>query len=113
MISAHWTTAIPLIGGSAEPETIHDFDGFPEELYRLQYRAVGSPELARRVQYLLLATGLQAQIDDSRGLDHGAWVPLMHMYPKADVPVIQVSVQPHLDAAHHVALGGCLGAAAE
>lgn len=108
MVSAHWTTGMPLVSGASHPETIHDFGGFPEALYRIQYRAPGSPELAQRIHGLLDQAGIRSGIDGTRGLDHGAWVPLLHMYPTAQVPVVQVSVQPHLDAKHHVALGHAL-----
>lgn len=108
MVSAHWTTGIPLIGGSTQPETIHDFGGFPQELYQIQYPAAGSPTVARRIHAQLAAAGTQAGIDGTRGLDHGAWVPLLHMFPKADIPVVQVSVQPQRDAAHHLAVGRAL-----
>lgn len=108
MISAHWESSLPLLGGAARPETIHDFGGFPAELYRLRYPAPGAPELARQAQTLLREAGIQAGIEGCRGLDHGAWVPLMKMYPQADVPVFQLSVQTGRDAAHHLALGAAL-----
>jgi 4,5-DOPA dioxygenase extradiol len=87
---------------------MHDFGGFPPELYALRYAAPGSPELAARAVALLRDSGLTAGVDGCRGLDHGAWVPLLHMYPAHEVPVIQVSLQPALGAAHHVALGRAL-----
>ena len=108
MVSAHWTTGMPLVGGSAQPETIHDFGGFPAALYRIHYRAPGAPDLAQRVKDLLLEAGIQSGVDGTRGLDHGAWVPLLHMYPEADIPVLQVSIQPHQDGAYHLALGRAL-----
>jgi 4,5-DOPA dioxygenase extradiol len=107
-ISAHWETAAPMIGGATAPETIHDFYGFPEALYRLRYPAPGAPDLATRVVDLLGAAGLEASIDPARGLDHGAWNPLMLMFPKADVPVTQLSIQPSLGPDHHLALGRAL-----
>ena len=106
--SAHWETGIPMLTGSAKPETIHDFFGFPEPLYRLQYPARGAPELAQRAQALLKEAGFAAGIDGSRGLDHGAWAPLLYAYPEAEVPVVQLSVQPALGPAHHLALGRAL-----
>lgn len=105
MVSAHWESELPLAGGARRPETIHDFGGFPEELYRIRYAAPGAPEIARRVVELLTVAGLDAGVEGCRGLDHGAWVPLLKMYPQADVPVLQLSVQPGMDTAHHVALG--------
>jgi 4,5-DOPA dioxygenase extradiol len=105
--SAHWTTRTPLASGAPRPETIHDFGGFPDELYRMRYPAPGSPEIADEVVRLLASDGLEAEVVD-RGLDHGAWVPLLLAYPRADIPVLQVSLQPQLGAAHHLALGRAL-----
>lgn len=106
--SAHWETAQPMLSTSARPETIHDFGGFPDELYTLHYPAPGAPDTAKRALDLLNAAGLAAATDGSRGLDHGAWVPLRYLYPDANIPVSQVSVQPSLDAAHHLRLGAAL-----
>lgn len=111
--SAHWETSLPMLTGGERPETIHDFTGFPEPLYRLRYPAPGNPELAQRVQALLKTAGLAAAIDGCRGLDHGAWSPLLYMYPDADVPVVQISVQPALGTRHHLALGRSLRALSE
>lgn len=108
MASAHWESSIALLSGSRQPETVHDFGGFPRELYAIEYPAPGAPELATRAVELLRAAGITAGIDGCRGLDHGAWVPLLQMYPAHDVPVVQVSLQPALGAAHHVALGRAL-----
>jgi len=101
--SAHWETAAPWVNRVATNGTIHDFHGFPEALYRLRYPAPGSEALSARVAAL---TG--AATDDARGLDHGAWVPLLLMYPAHDIPVVQLAVQPHLGVAHHIALGRAL-----
>jgi 4,5-DOPA dioxygenase extradiol len=103
--SAHWETNLPMLTGSDKPETIHDFYNFPEPLYRLRYPAPGAPELAKRTQALLKSAGVTAGIDGCRGLDHGAWSPLLYMYPEADVPVVQISIQPALGPRHHVRLG--------
>lgn len=108
VISAHWETAIPTVAAAAEPETIHDFYGFPAELYRRRYPAPGSPETAAQVVGLLEKAGLPAAAHPSRGLDHGAWAPLSLMWPNADVPALQLSVQPQADAAAHFALGRAL-----
>lgn len=108
MASAHWETSLPLLTGSRQPETIHDFGGFPPELYAIEYAAPGAPDVASRAVGLLRAGGMTAGIDGCRGLDHGAWVPLLQMYPAHDVPVVQVSLQPALGTAHHVALGRAL-----
>lgn len=107
-ISAHWETDTPLLTGNTSPPTIHDFTGFPQELYALQYPAPGDPALALRAQTLLDAAGLPATLHPQRGLDHGAWVPLMLAYPQADIPVIQLSVQPQRDPAHHFVVGRAL-----
>ena len=106
--SAHWETNLPMLTGSEKPETIHDFYNFPEPLYRLRYPSPGAPEVARRAQALLKEAGVTAGIDGCRGLDHGAWSPLRYMYPQADIPVVQISVQPALGPRHHVELGRSL-----
>jgi 4,5-DOPA dioxygenase extradiol len=106
--SAHWETDIPAVTAAAKPETIHDFYGFPKPLYEIQYPAPGSPELASKAKKLLEKANLQAAADPARGLDHGAWSPLLHMYPKADVPVVQVAVQTALGPRHHLEVGRAL-----
>jgi 4,5-DOPA dioxygenase extradiol len=103
--SAHWETGLPQLTGAAKPETIHDFYNFPAPLYRIRYGAPGSPGAAQRVQGLLKDAGFTAAIDGCRGLDHGAWAPLLYMYPDADVPVVQLSVQTALGTRHHLAVG--------
>lgn len=107
-LSAHWETERPAASTAAAPATIYDFHGFPEPLYRLGYPAPGAPELARRAQSALAGAGLECDLDPDRGLDHGAWMPLLLMYPEADVPVAQLSIQHHLGPAHHLALGRAL-----
>ena len=103
-VSAHWNTEQPAVSLTAKPETIHDFYGFPEALYRLRYDAPGAPELADRVATLTGAVRAEY------GLDHGAWVPAMLGWPAADIPIFQLSVQPYLNPAHHIALGRKLAA---
>ena len=102
-VSAHWDTQVPATNAVASNDTIHDFHGFPRPLYNLSYAAPGDALLAREVGGLL--NGLGAQIDMQRGLDHGAWVPLMLMYPDNDIPVVQLSVQSAKGAGHHLVLG--------
>lgn len=106
--SAHWETLAPTLTGSPRPPTVHDFGGFPRALYELRYPAPGEPALARRAVELLAAGGIEARTDERRGLDHGAWVPLRYMYPSADVPVVQLSVQSHLPAQHSIDTGRLL-----
>ncbi len=93
IVSAHWDTTVPTVGFAERPETIHDFWGFPEELYAIRYPATGCREAAEEVVKALEATGLPVVRDESRGLDHGAWVPLRLMFPEADLPVIPLSIQ--------------------
>lgn len=108
LASAHWLAHTPQVGASAQPETIHDFHGFPPALYQLRYPAPGAPALAARVHDLLAAAGLSPALDATRGLDHGAWVPLRLLYPAADIPVVPISIQPALGPAHQYALGHAL-----
>lgn len=108
VVSAHWDTRLPTISTAIQPETIHDFAGFPPALYAQQYPAPGAPALAARVSALLSARQLPVQLDASRGLDHGAWVPLQLMYPEADIPVTQLSIQSRTSAAQQFALGQAL-----
>jgi 4,5-DOPA dioxygenase extradiol len=92
VVSGHFEAPEPLrVTGSPQPETIHDFYGFPDELYGIRYRAPGDPALAKRIAGLLEGAGFAAAVDPKRGLDHGAWVPLRFLYPDASVPVIEVS----------------------
>lgn len=106
--SAHWLTRAPAVGAAPAPRTIHDFGGFPEALYEVQYPAPGDAAVAARVAALLDAAGMPATIDAQRGLDHGIWVPLRQLWPQADVPVIPLALQPMLGAAHHLRLGRAL-----
>jgi len=106
--SAHWETELPMISTSLRPETIHDFGGFPDALYKIRYAAPGAPDVAQRALDLLHGAGITASANGCRGLDHGAWVPLRRVYPDADVPVAQVAVQPALGATHHLRVGAAL-----
>lgn len=108
VLSAHWETATPAISTAEQPDTIHDFRGFPEALYRVRYLAPGAPQLAARAAQLLAAADMPAAAAPDRGLDHGAWVPLMLMFPRAGIPVTQISVQPQSGPAHHFRIGEAL-----
>ena len=107
-ISAHWATRIPTVSIAAQATSIHDFWGFPRELYQMNYSAPGAPELAEQTTKLLAEAGFEIETNPNRGLDHGAWEPLMLMYPEADVPVTQLSIQPGLGTSYHLQLGRAL-----
>jgi 4,5-DOPA dioxygenase extradiol len=109
VISAHWQTASVQVMHTAAPETLHDFGGFPPALYRLRYPAAGAPRLALDTAALLTTAGIDASVDDRRGYDHGAWVPLLYLLPKAQVPVYQISLPLGLDPHGALRLGMALG----
>lgn len=104
-VSAHWFTRETLVNDSAAPEMIYDMYGFPEALYRLKYPAPGSPALAHRVHALI---GERIEIDNGWGIDHGTWSVLRRVYPSADIPIVQLSVNARLSPAEHLALGRTL-----
>jgi 4,5-DOPA dioxygenase extradiol len=106
--SAHWETRVPAFSSATPNTTIHDFSGFPAALYQMRYEPPGAPELAKKAAAILSEAAWQTAVNATRGLDHGAWVPLMLMYPEADIPVFQVSIQSPLDPAHHLRLGRLL-----
>ncbi len=106
--SAHWETEQPQVSAVAVNDTIHDFYGFPRALYEMTYPAPGDAALAERVQDLLLQAGLPGTLDTRRGLDHGAWVPLLLAWPAHDIPVLQLSIQSHLGPEHHEKLGAAV-----
>jgi len=108
VVSPHWQTQEVRVSASPAPDTIHDFGGFPARLYDLSYPASGAPELAREVAAQLSGAGFACEVDPFRGLDHGAWVPLYHLLPKAQLPVFQVSMPYELDAEQSVQLGRAL-----
>ncbi len=105
MVSAHWFTNSLCSTNVSQPKMVYDMYGFPEELYRIQYPVQGSPELAQRLQTLL---GQQLSIDNTWGLDHGAWSVLVHLFPKADIPVVQLSVNARLEPKALYAIGRAL-----
>jgi len=110
MISAHWYTDGTFVTGNERPPTIHDFYGFPRELQEVQYPAPGDPQLARRVRDLVGQgrAELRAEVNDEWGLDHGAWSVLRWMYPQADVPVIQLSIDRNLTVPEHLEMAQSL-----
>ena len=101
-ISAHWFTKGTKVTAMEMPRTIHDFYGFPEELYKVQYPAKGNPELADQTKILLEPTPVE--LDEKWGLDHGAWSVIKHLYPKANIPVIQLSIDNTKNATYHFQL---------
>ncbi len=108
LMSPHWMSHGPAVMTNAHPATWHDFGGFPQPLYQLQYPAAGDPALAQQVRDLLAAQGFEAQPDAQRPLDHGAWVPLMHLFPQADVPVVQVALPARFGPREVFAMGQAL-----
>lgn len=108
VVTAHFEAAEPTLTGAATPRTIHDFSGFREALYHIVYAAPGSPSLAMRTAELLREAGFAPRIDATRGFDHGTWTPLRLLYPDADIPVVQLSVNPRRDARWHFQLGEAL-----
>jgi aromatic ring-opening dioxygenase catalytic subunit (LigB family) len=108
MISAHWIAPRFEIMGSAQPPMLYDYYGFPEQTYAVQYPAPGAPELAQRIKTLLEDAQLATAIDTQRGFDHGAFVPAAVMYPRADIPMLQLSLRADFDPAAHIALGRAL-----
>lgn len=113
LFSAHWESSIQKVSSVEEYSTIHDFGGFPEELFRIHYPAKGDHEMANQVQDLLQKQGLSYEVDQERGLDHGAWVVLRMLYPNADIPVISMSVNPQLSPTDQYKIGASLAALRE
>lgn len=113
VVSPHWQTRDTRVMSTAAPETVHDFRGFPSALYDLQYPAAGHPRYAAEAGRLLTDAGFAGGMDERRGLDHGAWVPMRHLLPGADVPVFQVSMPHDLNTARAVAFGRALASIRE
>jgi 4,5-DOPA dioxygenase extradiol len=107
IVSAHWEERPTTLGATRTVPLVYDFSGFPEQYYRTQYRAPGAPELATRVRDLLRQSNIVSADDPERGLDHGAYIPLLPMYPDADVPILQMSI-PGLDPKELLSLGRAL-----
>lgn len=108
VVSAHWETLAPTLTSSGNPSLIYDYYGFPEQSYQLRYPAPGAPALAEDIANTLRASGIDAGLDPQRGLDHGVFVPLTLIYPEADIPCLQLSLQADLSAEAHLKLGEAL-----
>jgi aromatic ring-opening dioxygenase catalytic subunit (LigB family) len=108
VVTAHWESNEVAISNSARPSMIYDYSGFPPESYQFQYPAAGNPELAQTLYQLFKAANIPVRLDPQRGFDHGTFVPLMLMYPSADIPVLQLSLLHSLDPADHIAIGQVL-----
>jgi aromatic ring-opening dioxygenase catalytic subunit (LigB family) len=108
VISAHWEADEFTVTSHPQPPLLFDYYGFPEHTYQLQYPAPGSPPLAQKIQDLLVAAGIPARADAQRGFDHGVFIPLLLVYPNADIPIVQLSLKTGLDPATHVRAGNAL-----
>lgn len=108
VISAHWEASIPTITSGSNPPLIYDYSGFPAEAYEIKYPVKGQPTLAHEVYETLKRAGIKSHLDEQRGFDHGLFVPLKIMYPEADIPCIQISLQNSLDPAKHIKIGNAL-----
>jgi len=112
VISAHWEESAATLLGAKKPPMFYDYYGFPAEAYKVTYPAPGSPNLARRIAEILQQSNIPSAIDAQRGFDHGLFIPLMLMYPQADIPSLQLSLLRGLRPAAHIALGNALRALA-
>ena len=108
VVSAHWEESEATITAHTNPPIIYDYYGFPPESYSLEYPAAGDPELARRLAGSLAENGIEARLDNERGFDHGLFIPLLLMYPEADIPCVQLSLLSSLDPATHIQIGTAL-----
>lgn len=108
VVSAHWEEAVPTMTAHRNPPLIYDYSGFPPESYTIEYPCPGDPDLAADIQHLLGQRQIAANLDATRGLDHGVFVPLKIMYPAADIPCVQMSLVNTLDAAVHINIGSAL-----
>ena len=111
--SAHFETDAPVVVADPRPGMIYDFRGFPRPLYEIVYPAPGDAAIAAEIADKLAAAGLPVSIAGERGFDHGTWIPLSLVWPKADVPLVQLSIQPHHDAAWHLKLGRAIASLRE
>lgn len=108
LVTAHWEEDVATLSSAAAPGMLYDYYGFPPESYRLRYPAPGNPELAAQIAELLAAAGIASRLDVKRDFDHGTFVPLMLMYPQADIPVVQLSLLSNLNPLAHIAIGRAL-----
>lgn len=108
VVSAHWMTPQFAVTGHPQPDLIYDYYGFPDHTYELAYPAPGQPQLAQQVVGLIQAAGLEADVDPTRGFDHGVFIPMKLMFAEADIPVLQLSLRQDLDPQAHLALGRSL-----
>jgi aromatic ring-opening dioxygenase catalytic subunit (LigB family) len=108
VVTAHWEASQPTVGINPKPGMLYDYYGFPAHTYRLQYPAPGAPEVGLEVKRLIEAAGLPVATDDERGFDHGVFVPFLIIDPKAEIPVVMLSLRRDLDAAFHIRLGKAL-----
>ncbi|WP_234401358.1 DODA-type extradiol aromatic ring-opening family dioxygenase [Pseudoalteromonas sp. T1lg23B] len=108
LISAHWEAAMPTLTSAAEPNLIYDYHGFVKPAYEIEYPCKGAPQLAQAIQQCLFEQGIDAHQDSQRGFDHGLFVPLKIMFPEADIPSVQLSLDSSLDAAKHLMMGKAL-----
>lgn len=108
VISGHWETSVPTLNVAPRPSLLFDYQGFPPHTYQLKYPVAGAPQLAPRVRELLQRGGFAMNLDAERGLDHGVFIPFILIYPNADVPILQLSIDQSLDPAEHLAIGRAL-----
>jgi aromatic ring-opening dioxygenase catalytic subunit (LigB family) len=108
VVSGHWEEPVPTVSSRSDYSMLYDYYGFPEETYRLQYPAPGSPEVAREVSDALAAAGLPSAADHERGYDHGVFVPFMLVAPQATIPIVPLSLVAGLDPAQHISVGRAL-----
>jgi aromatic ring-opening dioxygenase catalytic subunit (LigB family) len=113
VVSAHWENEVAAITHGARPPLIYDYYGFPDAAYNIEYPAPGAPQLAERIHAALADRHFQAKLDPERGFDHGLFIPLLLMYPDADIPCVQVSLLANLDPADHIRMGEALAESAE
>ncbi|MEW9701915.1 class III extradiol ring-cleavage dioxygenase [Paenibacillus sp. SI8] len=113
LFSAHWESPVQQIGSAVQLETLYDFSGFPHALYEINYPAKGDLTLSLHIQHLLMNEGIDCELDDQRGLDHGAWGPLYLMVPDASIPVVAMSINPRLAPEEHYRIGAALSSLRE